>query len=345
MALLWADGFDHYGGITARLLDRVYSSIEGVTLSTSSARTGSYAARVQVLQNNSGMRRVLPYETDMVGLAYAFNVQALPTDNRSMCLCQMLSKTNAPLMTVSVYSTGALAVRIGGWTGTIVAESGPEIIMPNSYQHFEIAVNGSNLEIRINGVTYLNMTDLALSAQIAQIMVAGCYGYPKTGAVLTDMFVDDVVCWDDTGPQFNTWVGDKKVYLSMPDEDGPDQDWTPSTGSNAWPILDNVPPVDSQYVTATEAADRVSVGIAPFNTDIVSIAGVYVVGRVWKTDAGNAKISIDMVSGSEESDPVSIPVTNAPVWYGRAFEADPNTGMPWTVAGINDSLVRIERIE
>lgn len=344
MALLWADGFDHYGGITARLLDRVYSSIEGVTLSTT-ARTGSYSARVQVAQNNSGMRRVLPYETDMVGLAFSFNVDELPTDTRSMALCQMLTKTNSILLTVSVFPTGAIAVRSGGWTGTILAETGPEIVMPNSYQHFEIAINGSNLEIRVNGVTYLNITDLALTSPIGQVMVAGCYGFPKTGAVGVYMYVDDLVCWDDTGASFNTWVGDKKVYLRMPDEDGPDQDWTPSTGSNAWPILDNVPPVDSEYVTATEAGDRVSVGIDAFNTDIVAIAGVYVVGRVWKTDAGNAKISIDMVSGSEETDPVSIPVTNAPVWYGRAFEVDPNTGMPWTVSGINDALVRIERIE
>lgn len=345
MALNWADGFDHYGGVTARLLDRVYAQIEGVSLSTARPRTGAYSMRVQVINNDSGARRVLPTEADNVGVAFAFNITQLPTNSTSLALCQFLSKTNVTLATIQVLPTGAVTVRQGGWQSAIVAESGPEVIMPGSYQHFEVAVDGSNLEIRINGVTYLNMTSLALPANIAQVFVAGCYGYPKTGAADIIMDVDDLVCWNKAGSFTNTWIGDKKVYLEMPDEDGPDQDWTPSVGSEAWPILDNIPPIDTQFLTALSPAEKVSVGIAPFGSDIVSISAVYVAARTWKTDAGNAKISIDMVSGGDASVPVSIPVTSAPVWYGRAFDVDPSTGMPWTVAGINAALVRIERIE
>ena len=148
MALMWADGFDHYGGVTARLLDGVYSDISGVTLSAANPRTGGYAMRVQVVNNSSGARRVLPGETTKVGFGYAFNLSALPTDAYGLMLGQFLTKENAVLLTVSVYPTGAVAVRQGGWQSPVVRLSGPEIIMPGSYQHFECSLDDSNLEIR-----------------------------------------------------------------------------------------------------------------------------------------------------------------------------------------------------
>lgn len=344
MALMWADGFDHYGGVTARLLDGVYSDISGVTLSAANPRTGGYAMRVQVVNNSSGARRVLPGETTKVGFGYAFNLSALPTDAYGLMLGQFLTKENAVLLTVSVYPTGAVAVRQGGWQSPVVRLSGPEIIMPGSYQHFECSLDDSNLEIRVNGVTVLNMTDLPVLAPTAQIFVAGGYGYPKTGANVI-MDVDDLFSWNAAGSTVNTWVGDKKVYTRMPDEDGPDQDWTPSVGSEAWPILDNVPPVDSQYIMATDAGEKTSVGFAAFSSEIVSIAAVYVATRVWKTDAGNAKVSFDMVSGVDATANAPVAISNAPRWYGQVFEVDPATSMPWTITDLNASLVRIERTE
>lgn len=345
MALLWADGFDHYGGVIARLRDGVYSSLDNASLVTNPVRTGTRALQIWSGGNDSGARRVLPAETDNVGFGFAFNITNLPTDTTSCALGQLLSKTNAQLATITIYPTGAIAVRRGLRGGTILAESAAEVIMPGSFQHFECAVDGDNLEIRINGVTVLNLTNLDLAAPIAQLYIGGCYGYPKTGATMIDMTIDDLFAWDKSGATVNTWVGDKKVYTRMPDEDGPDQDWTPSVGTEAWPILDNIPPNDTQYLTATEEGDKVSVGIAAFSTDIVSIAGVYVTARMWKTDAGNAKVSIDMVSGDEATDNDPVAVSNAPRWYGKVFDADPETLMPWTVSGLNDALVRLERDE
>lgn len=345
MALLWADGFDHYGGAVARMFDGVYSQLEGVSLSTNRVRTGTHCALINCLANDSGMRRVLKAEKTAIGLAYAFDLTQLPTDAFSLGLLQCLDKYNAQLLTVSVMPTGAITVRQGNRRGTVLAESDPEVVMPLSYQHFEVSIQGSNLEIRINGVTEINMTDLDLSSPIAQVYVGGMYGFPKLGASNVYMRVDDLICRDDEGDDLNTWIGDKKCYLRMPDEDGPDQDWTPSVGSEAWPILDNIPPVDSQYLTATGPGQKVSVGVSAFPGDIVSIAGLYVVARLWKTDAGNAKVSIDVEADGIETDPMPLALTNAPRYYGRPLTINPSTGMPWTVSQLNDANVDLTRTE
>lgn len=343
--LLWIDGYDHYGADVARLRDGVYSQVEGVILTTVGARTGARCARIEVGQNNSGMRRVLPATTPIIGFGMAFNLNYLPTDSISLALCQILDQDNIPSATLTVMPTGAIQLRVGGRNGSVVAQSSAEVVLPGSYQHFECEFGPGTTEVRVNGVTVLNTAASGVGGGYAQIIVGGCLGYPKTGGISLFMHVDDVFARDGAGTLNNSWIGDQKVYTRMPDEDGPEQDWTPSAGSTAWEILDNVPPVDSAYLNATAAGERVSVGLAAYPDEIVAISGVYTASRVWKTDAGNAKFTTDMISGASETAQPNHPLSTAPRWYGDMFEINPATGLPWLVTDLNAAQVVLERIE
>lgn len=343
--LLWIDGFDHYGGDVARLRDGVYSQVQGVELSAVGARTGARCAFITPSVNDSGMRRVLPETAPVVGVGFAFNLTNLPTDSTSVALCQILDENNTPAATLTVMPTGAVQLRAGGRTSTVSAQSAAEVILPGSYQHFEVELGDGTCEVRINGVTVLNSASSGVSLGYAQVMLGGCMGFPKTGAGLVRMYLDDAFARDGSGSINNSWIGDQKVYTRMPDEDGAEQDWTPSTGSAAWSILDNVPPVDSEYVNATTAGDRTSVGFDAFPTEIVAISGVYTASRIWKTDAGNAKVAVDIISGASESAQPEHPVSTAPRWYGDMFETNPATGLPWLVTDLNAAQVVLDRIE
>lgn len=345
MALIFADGFDHYGGDVARMREGVYAQLEGVSLVTGRKRTGTHAAQIWVIENDSGMRRVMPTAGKKFNIAFAYDINALPTDAFSLGIMQFLDAFNGQMLTISVMPTGAITVRQGRRDGTVLAMSAPETVLPGSYMHFELALRNSNLEIRINGDTVINMTDLALSSDVAQVYIGGMYGYPKLGGLGVFARVDDLVAADDVGTSFNTWIGDKKVYLQKPDRDGTATDWTPSVGTEAWPILDNVPPIDSQYITAKEVDEKTSVGLEPLPEEVVSISGVYLVGRIWKNDAGTAKVSIGVDSGSASAPDADISVTNAPRYYGRAFTEDPDTLMPWTASGLNDAFPSLTRTE
>lgn len=345
MSLLWIDGFDHYGGQAARMLDGVYAQIEAVTLTSVGARTGQRCASIQVVYNDSGMRRVLPSATDTVGFGFAFNINELPTRSIDLGLGQVLDQDNVPMATLIIMPTGAIVLRLGGRTGSVLAQSDPETVLPGSFQHFECQFSPAGCEVRINGVTVLNSVDSGVTRPIAQLYLGGCQGYPKTGATAVTMLVDDLFARDGLGSTNNSWIGDQKVYTRLPDEDGPEQDWTPSTGSEAWPILDNVPPIDGEFISAVEAAKRTSVGMAAFPDEIVAISGVYTATRLWKTDAGNAKVAVDVISGASETDNAPHPLSTAPRWYGDMFELNPATGLPWLVTDINAAQVVIDRTE
>lgn len=344
--LLFVDGFDHYGTSAARMLDGVYSELNGVSI-VSGARTGARCVRVNASSIHAGMRRVLPGDRTVVGFGFAFNLNILPNGPEALSLGQFVTASGDRIGTITVLPTGAIEWRPGGIYDKAVATSAP-VVRAGSWQHFECEarLDVGAVEVRIDGVTRLSVVASSAVGSAGQVFLAGSYGYWRTGAAGVYMLVDDLFCRDDLGGEADTWIGDKKAYTRFPATDGPDQDWTISVGDQAWAMLDNVPPLDdSEYLTADVSGKKVSVGIAPFPSDIVSIAGVYVATRLWKNDAGNAKVQVQVESGGASTANPTHPISTAPVWYGDVAVTNPETGAPWLISEISNLRLAITRDE
>lgn len=351
MSLLWIDGFDHYGATAARLLEGAYASANLVTLSNVNPRTGGRHARIQGAFD-TGLRRVFGADKATAGLGFAFYLPALPSNSSSVCLASFRTNSNTSIFTVNVSSTGQLLVRDGLNTDPVLA-TGPVAVVAGSYQHFEcratIAGDEISIECRINGVTVLNASGLEVDnvGSFAQAQVGtsgqGVFGFPSY------MDVDDFYAWDGEGAANNDFVGDKKVYTGFPNSDGAEQEWSPSVGSDGYAMLDNVPPLDaSQYLSADEGGtggDRSTFGLESFPLEIVSIAGVMTATRFWKTDAGDARTQVGVISGLVEEKGDEHALSMSPRWYHDVFEVDPATGTPWILADVNDLQTLIERTE
>lgn len=346
MSVIFYDPFDQYGSNTARLLEGVYSSAEGVTLSTANPRTGTHCLRISALANDSGLRWRPPVSTPMLGVGHAINISELPSNSISAGLSQILDENGSVLATITLMPTGAIQARLGGRQGTVVGQSNAEALLPGGYQHFEIEWNDGAVEVRIDKVTVLNVTDVGYTGLIGQIMVAGCYGYPKTGAAGVHYDVDDLYFRDASGPHNNTWLGDLKAYLSMPVSDATPAEWDPSSGAEMWPMVDNIPPQDNaQYITASEAGKIAVMGYGAFPSQIISIAAVQIMSRMWKTDAGGAKVSVGIQSGANETMNPDHPISSAPRYYRDVFEVDPATGLPWLLSSVNAGKLKLDRTE
>lgn len=349
--LLWIDGFDHYGSSASRLLEGAYAAASLVTLSNANPRTGGRHARIQGGFDN-GLRRVFGEDVTVAGVGYAFSMPSLPTNSTSVCLASFRDNGNAILLSVMVTSTGQLRITDGNGLGPVLA-TGPVSIVPGSYQHFEcraeISGGAASVEVRVNGVTVLNAPGLVLTqtGDAAQVQIGtsgqGVFGFPS------HLDVDDLFAWDDSGIANNDFIGDKKVYTGFPSSDGPDQDWSPSVGSDGFPMLDNVPPLDAtEYLSAVNGGtggDRSSFGIEDFPAEIVSIAGLMTATRFWKTDAGNASAVVGVISSAVEGEGPEHPLSISPRWYHDVFEVDPATGTPWLLSAVNSAQTVITRTE
>lgn len=351
--LLWIDGFDHYGSSTSRMLEGAYAQATQVSLSDVNPRTGDRHVRLSG-GYESGLRRVFGADREVVGIGYAFRLSALPGNSTSVCLASVRNNANTPQLSIMVTSTGQVRVTDGTGQGAVLA-TGPVAVVAGSYQHFECRIaladedTAASVEVRINGVTVLNASGLAVSVKgpMAQVLIGcsgqGVFGFPSS------MDVDDLFAWDGEGTANNDFVGDKKVYTRFPSSDGAEQDWTPSVGSDGFAMLDNVPPQDGvEYVEATTGGtggDRSTFGLADFPEEIVSIAGVYVQTRLFKTDAGAASVAVGMISAATEESGAEHPLSTSPTYYGDIFEVDPATSVPWTLSALNAAQLLLERTE
>lgn len=351
--LLFIDGFDHYGPVAMAgnvLRQGVYAETNlgvGGGVVTTNPRTGAYALRIDMGNNDAGVRRVLT--GGMVatcGVAFAFSLTALPTNNRSLGLLQWRNAANENLATLMVTSTGQIVLLNGGRGGTEITIS-EVCVWPGSYQHFEAVRSTAGIEVRINGVTVINIAQVGVGGQTAQIKV-GTNGYPLTGATGILMDVDDLAIWSGAGPLNNDFLGDVKVYTRFPSADGADQEWAPSIGTQGFEMINNVPARDqTEYLSAPERTGdtRSTFGIADFPAEVVSVRGVYLATRAWKTDAGNARIRSSVMVGAAEAPSADHAISMAPVWYGDVYEVNPASLNPWSVDDLNAMQTVLERTE
>ena len=344
--LLFNDGFDHYGTNAALLLNGVYAESNGVTLSAINPRTGPRCARISMVANDVGLRLVLKQGPAVhVGACYAFSINKLPTNNRDCFMWQWRDADNVPLASVLISSTGQVLIINGGHKGPVLAASNP-VIFARAYQHFEAAATEDGIEVRINGVTVAS-TVSGVARPVAQVKLGG-NSYPLVGASGVDMDVDDFNVWSGEGDENNDFMGDVKVYTRFNSSDGLEQDWIPSVGSQGFPMLDNVPPIDAtEYLTAgpDSAPARSTFGISAFPDEIVSIRGVTLSTRAFKTDAGNAKIRTGVISAAVEVSGEVHAISQAPIWYQDVFEVDPATATVWTLPALNALNTVLERTE
>lgn len=352
--LRFMDGADHYGGNVALLTQGVYAAATGITLSTVNPRTGVYNFRLNPLTGDRGLRKVFGADLEEAGVAYAFSIPTLPTDSTTLILAGFADNAYEVQASIVLSSTGQILLyrgKPGIVTPVLLAASLP-VVVANSYQHFEAFFVCSDTigacEVRINGVTVLNVNALdtaaAASNVIAQVKV-GLFDNDWLNAP-AHMEIDDLFIWDTTGTANTDFIGDKKVYTTYPDADRPAQDWVPSTGAQGWPMLDNVPPLDgTEYISADNPGLTSAFGLSDLPPEVVAIAGIMIATRAIKTDAGNAKIQLSVDSNSALDTGVEHALSMAWSYYFDVFEVDPDTSAPWALAAFNLAGIELERTE
>ncbi len=344
--ILWADSFDHYGTVNANMTDGAYAESSG-TISGTQARTGSKSYRCT---GNTLIRRVFGGPLVTVGVAGAFFFATLPViDNVSPPLT-FCDASNTPQVTITVDTTGVISVWRGNGSGskftTKLGDSGVPAITANAWNSIEakvkIANSGGTVEVRVNGVTVINLTgqdtQASGAAETSQVR------WEVTGAGTEGYYVDDVVAWDTTGALNNDFLGDRKVVTDFPNADTADVAWTRSTGSTNFGVIDENPPNgDTDYLTTTNNGDKAGVTFPNLPTEVTQISAVVFIQKTKKTDAGTANTQLHLKSGASTANGTDRPMTTAYTLYHDVFETDPATSAPFTRSAAQAASWTIER--
>lgn len=349
MALLWCDSFDYYGSTIGNLTEGLWAEITaGVTLSTLNPRTGTHSLR---LGASTTQRRVLGGAKTTVGLAGAFYYPILPTGNNSCRIFEFRDAANQPQVSIGLQSTGTIEAKRGSVSGTVLGTTASPVVTAETYQHIEAMVFFSQtvgtIEVRVNGVTVLSLSGIdtvnTALVECSQVVLGGGI----SGSTPSNVDMDDVFAYDDTGSFNNSFIGDRRVITLFPDANTIQADWTAVGAATGYEAIDDASPDgDTSYITAGVPGSPGPIsefGIQNLPAGISAISAVVVIEMARKTEAGPANTQWSVISGASETAGLDKPMTEIYTYRADVFETDPASAAPFTPSEVDGLLVKVER--
>ena len=328
MSLIFVDGFDHYA--TADGTKKWDTFGTGVSINSTGGRRGGgslqfsgstrFAEKI-IVPSNLGSN-LSPYRTLSIGFALSPG-----GNNVDICYFRNDSTYHVGLFLTTNYAISAWR----GTNATVLGTSANNVVASSGYSYIEfkakIDSTGGTIDVCVNGVSVLSLTgqNTRNGGNGPYINLVGLRGVGASN-------YDDFVVTD------GTLLGDVRVDAIFPNIDGNYSQFTPSTGTSHYQLVDETTPNTSDYNTSTATLnDRDSYGMGNL-TSLVSntIHGVQVVAAAARTaDTGSRGLATFIRSGSTNLDGTSKLQLASQAFTTQISETDPNTSSAWTLSGIN----------
>lgn len=349
MMITHMDNFTVYGGNVALLLNGVYAANSGCSLVNDPDGISGGKVLRSLGQAISGARYVLPSLQTTVGVCSRTWQASLPSQNTQLpSVVAVRDASNSILASIIVETTGRLAAYKGARGTTKLGETANPVVTANGWYHVEskfvIDPLVGSITVRVEGIPVLTLTDLNLgSAPIAQLSIGDATSAPASA----EIYFKDFVVWDSSGTYNNDFIGSVLVYNLTPLSDVA-LNWTPSTGVAGYPILDNIPPIDTEYLSAPNPAPAAYVcEVSDLPADVTSVKAVMTMVRAAKTDGGDAGLQIGVISDPAGTPATALgadrPITVAQTYWRDVFETDPVTSAPWLPTAVNEIRLQMNR--
>ena len=337
MSLRFIDGFDHYA--TADFAKK-WTANDFCTISAGNGRRGgscmrhaSYASFLTLTLDNQ--------PTWIVGCA--MRITALPAANADVLWWRDGGTVQCAL---SVQPGGLLAVYRGPGAagGTLLGVSSVPLSV-STYTYIELLLTIHStlgaVTLRLNGSPVLTLTNIntqnTANAYASTLRLGN--GGQTAAYTLGTQDVDDVYVCDGTGSApHNTLLGDCKVDAMLPNGDTGTVQWTPSTGTVHFDMVNEPAPNITDYISSSTIGQSEAFQMQNIATTPSLIYGMQVSAAALKSDAGARSIKVIVVSNLIEAESPDFPLSTSQTYVRWIFLVDPNTGTPWTPLAVNGAL-------
>lgn len=207
---------------------------------------------------------------------------------------------------------------------------------------FGVVVDGASgsLTLKINGTTdavFSGDTDYTGEGNVRSL-----YFHPLStfnGVLSSFLYLDDIAINDDYGSYENSWIGLGGTFWLEPTADGTTNDWTPSTGSDNYATVDEVPPNTTDYVQALDAAslDLYAVEDCPDYVDRVRLVQVMYRAALVTSGENDLRDVIRVDGTNYEGDPFTVVplIPSFTLYKGETHYINPDTSAEWLVAEVD----------
>ena len=322
MSLLFVDGWDHYA--LSDLLKKWSSGSANVL-----GAGGRRSTNCLTMYGNTSLTKNL--SAAQASLIAGFAFQFPSALGQPFFAFRDNGSTQVDFI---VNNNGSISVRRGA--STVLGTTALALVSMGSYFYFEAKVvfhaSAGSVIIHLNGSEVLNISSVntiaTANATADQITL-------NTG--LQTLMFDDLYVCNLLGSINNNFLGDCRVDSLFPTSDGNYAQFTCSTGSSHFTLVDETTPNTTDYNSDATVGHRDSYGYSDLPAlTTQNIYGVQVCQASTKSDAGAKSTANFVRTGTTNSDSAAMVMTaTSQLYYLSIFETDPTTAVAWTESGIN----------
>ena len=329
MAIEHIDGFDHW---TTNTMTRHKGWVSGTNLNTQFAgRRGGTC--LSVTSAATVYRKTATTDKFCIGCAMELD----PGGGQTGYFFYFRDAANS-VSQVGLFlnADGTISVRRGSTTLDTTVATTP--LDEWFYLEFLVTIHASAgaYELRMNGATILSASGVNTQnggvAQASQCWLTGSGGLGSNLNGSIDF--DDFVLQSGSA---SALLGDCRVDTFFPDADGASSQFTPSTGTDNYAMVDEAnPDDDTTYVESSTVGHIDLYGFPDLSHTPANIYAVQVSPRVNKTESGYRSMKAVVRSGGANYESAERVIgADTFVWVPLLFEEDPDTAAAWTIAGVN----------
>lgn len=322
MALIFLDGFDHYA--TADLTKKWTSlGTYSPTISSTLGRRSGGALVGNTSSTTSEVKKAITaISTVIVGVAYKPNSSA-----------DVIRLYEGATQHITLYfSSGTFKLYRGTNTGTLLATGTTSVTLGTwVYLELKVTINDTTgaYEFRLNGVSEFSATNVdtrngGTSDVVDTVSLGGYNGY-----------FDDLYICSTSGSANNDFLGDCRIDTIMPTGDGNYSQFTPSTGTAHWSLVDEKPTNTTDYVSDATSGDRDSYTFPDLSgLSSQTVYGVQINAYSQKSDAGARSLGTMARLSGTDSDGASVALPTSWSFISQIYETDPASAA-WTESNVN----------
>lgn len=339
MSILNFSGFESGSPTIASDLD--IASGSGMSYSTSTVRTGTYALRCNATAGNAGYQTVQTYAaagtltTFSAINTYAtffFRYATAPASG-SEYMYSTFSTVGALKFGIRLNSSANLEIYDSA--STIIGSAGSTTLSANTWYRIDVYTGTGttgNYQVQIDGVEEFIGSANLTAFNSGSIRLGK---YVNVGSQTVDFFYDDCVISDSS-----YITGDPEVRVSIPTANGTTMTWTGGTGSSDYQEVDEIPPSDADAVTSLTSGAPNDAQFVMQDTSTIGVTGTINAIKACTRTRENitATSSCNRVviwSGSSNSATTAVNTNTSYTAGGLIRETDPDTGSAWTSSGVD----------
>lgn len=343
MTMLAIYGLDNYNNFTEMMTDEpewagILCSITPL-LNTTGGRFGGGFFRFIGQTGCAQKGAFLTLPTDPKTIFFGTSIKADSNTSNTLFL-RFKDGTNEHLNLTLIAATNDVQVNILG------VNSGNFNMSPNLWHRLEIKLtvddSAGEITIRLDDTEVFTSTSIdtqrASNAFTNRIDVQVGIGNSYV------MNYDDIIVLDDQGSVNNDFLGDLKIETLRPDADGFVNNFTRSAGTTNFENVDEGPGPNDD----TDFVESSTVGHQDlYTTDNLSgtpdtVYAVVVRAAARKDDAGSRTIQLLTRTGTTTDVGATQTLLTTYSRFQEIHEIDPDTGVAWTVSGVDGLQIGME---